>query len=424
LLIAARFLQGMSGGAMLACQIALLSEQFPSGRPRVRAFGWWGVVFGTGLGFGPVIGGGILAAWGWRWVFLVHACIAPVAVLLLVLGTRRHARPTTSRFDVAGVATLTVAILGATFFITESPDLGVLGTYPLIALAVSLVGGALFVVAELRSEHPVIDFRVFRVRAFTGAVLSSAAMNFSFWPLIIYLPLYLESGLGHSAGRAGVLLLAYTLPTLVLPPVAERLVERFRAGVIIPVGLVLIGVGLLLIMVSTQVSAGLWTWAVPGMIVAGVGLGLSNTPTTNTTTSAVPLERSGMASGIDMSARMTSLAINISLMGLLLAEGISHYLNDHLPQRLTPGQLRTLTEDLVHGDISDHRDALGGALRYREVVDAALRHGVGWIALYGGVAALVLAAASRAAFALNRRASRAPASGSKECTVREVCASA
>jgi Na+/melibiose symporter-like transporter len=252
-----------------------------------------------------------------------------------------------------------------------------------------------------------IDFRVFRVRAFSGAVLSSAGMNFSFWPLIIYLPIYLESGLGHSAAVASTLLLAYTLPTLALPPIAERLAVRYQAGVMIPLGLALIGAGLLTVMAGTRTSHAGSAYAVVGMILAGVGLGLTNTPTTNTTTSSVPRDRSGMASGIDMTARMTSLAINISVMGLLLTQGISHYLDRHLTGRLASGDSRTLTSDVVHGDVSRGLKEVALGQDQAGVVHSALRYGIGWVTLYGGVAALLLAAASRATFALTRRRSAA-----------------
>ena len=85
-LIVARFLQGASGGAMLICQVAVLSYEFKGGKERASAFGWWGVMFGIGLGFGPLIGGAIVAALSWKWVFLVHAVFASVALALTLGG--------------------------------------------------------------------------------------------------------------------------------------------------------------------------------------------------------------------------------------------------------------------------------------------------------------------------------------------------
>jgi hypothetical protein len=163
------------------------------------------------------------------------------------------------------------------------------------------------------------DFGVFAIRPFSGALLGSAGMNFSFWPLIVYLPIYLQTDLRYSVAAASTILLAYTLPTLVLPPLAERLALRHHPRVVIPLGLLTIGVGLLALRLGSGAADPSWVTLAPGLLLAGVGLGITNTPVTNTTTASVPSSRAGMASGIDMSARMTSLAINISVMGLLLS---------------------------------------------------------------------------------------------------------
>src|ERR1700722_3731689 len=98
-LIFARFLQGLSGGAMLICQIAVLSHEFQGGRERAIAWGWWGVIFGIGLGFGPIIGGGIVAILSWKWAFLIHVLFAVVAFLLAVTGVHESKDPKASSLD-------------------------------------------------------------------------------------------------------------------------------------------------------------------------------------------------------------------------------------------------------------------------------------------------------------------------------------
>ncbi|MEV7908241.1 hypothetical protein AB0P04_42270, partial [Streptomyces anulatus] len=140
-------------------------------------------------------------------------------------------------------------------------------------------------------------------------------------------------------------------------------------------------------------------------LLAGIGLGLTNTPTTNTTTSSLPSDRSGMASGIDMSTRMTSLAINISLMGLLLTTGISDYLQQHLPERLAPQDLRALATRVANGDTSGQFQGLAARPEHLDdLIGNALRHGVVLVTFYGGVAALLLAVASRLTFTVWGRA--------------------
>jgi EmrB/QacA subfamily drug resistance transporter len=359
-LIAARALQGAAGGAMLSCQIAVLSHQFAGGERRARAFGVWGVVFGVGLGFGPLAGGLLIDIASWRWVYLVQVTVAPAAFALLLAGARESRDPRAPRVDVAGMATLAPGVVGVVVWITEAPDLG-FGSLP--ALAILATAAALltaFVIVERTRRDPMIDFGVFGIRPFTGAVLGSAGMNFGFWPLIVYLPIHLETDLGYSAAAASTILLAYTLPTLVLPPIGERLALRYQPSVVIPLGLCTIGVGILALRLGGAVAEPSWVTLAPGLLLAGVGLGLTNTPVTNTTTASVPSSRAGMASGIDMSARMTSLTINISIMGLLLS--------------------------------SD---------------------GFGAVTLYGGIAVLVFAVASRVVFT---RACACGSAASAQCT--------
>ena len=160
-------------------------------------------------------------------------------------------------------------------------------------------------------------------------------MNFSFWPLMIYLPLYFQHGLGCQPGDRAVAV-GHTLPTLILPPLGERLALRYRAEAVIPAGLFAIGAGCFLMAWGSGVQQASWLTMLPGCLLASIGLGVTNTPVTNTTTGSVPTGRAGMASGIDTSARFISLALNIAVMGFILVEGIASFLRRQLPRRSMP----------------------------------------------------------------------------------------
>ncbi|NVM88312.1 EmrB/QacA subfamily drug resistance transporter [Variovorax sp. SG517] len=415
-LIVARFLQGLSGGAMLICQLAALSHQFQQGKERSRAFATWGVVFGMGLGFGPIIGGAIVALSSWQWVFLVHAPLAVLAVAL-VLGSVQESRdPDAQRLDLPGIVTLSLAVLGLTCFITQGPGLGF--TSPLaIGIAVaSTASFALFLWVEKTNPHPMFDFSVFRIRNFSGSIIGSIGMNFSFWPFMIYLPIYFQGALGYDAVVAGSALLAYTLPTLALPPLAERLSLRYRPGVVIPAGLFVIGLGFIAMRYGSGVSHASWMTMLPGCLLAGIGLGLTNTPVTNTTTGSVPSARAGMASGMDMSARLITLAINIALMGFVLLEGIHAHLRGALSASLDALQLRSLAEKIAAGSFASLGEAfpvLSQADPSGATVHAALVHGFGLVMLYGGVGVWVLAGVSWLVFGSGKRSTQ-PAPGLKK----------
>ncbi|MCJ2121668.1 MFS transporter [Methylobacterium sp. J-077] len=361
---------------------------------RGTAFGWWGIVFGFGLGFGPLVGSVIVAALSWEWVFLVHVLLALVALGLARAGVVESRDPHARRIDGPGIATLSLAVFSLVYLITRGQPLRLDDPASLLALAgaVSLVT---FVVVETRAERPMFDFAAFRNRRFSGALLGSSAMNFSFWPFVIYLPIYVQAVLGYDSVTAGLVLLAYTLPTLVVPPLAERLLLRYGPGLVIPLGLFTLGAGFLLMRLAATGAQTGWPTLLPGCILAGTGLGLTNTPVTNTATGALPPERAGMASGMDMSARMIALAVNIALMGFLLLQGVRSGLGP-----LAQGTaLDALAEAVAAGNLA----AAGAADLTEAVARQALVRGFGGVMLYGGLCAWAFAGASRLVLGRNRR---------------------
>lgn len=387
MLIVARFLQGLSGGALLICQIAVLSHEFQGGRERAIAWGCWGVIFGIGLGFGPIIGGGIVAALSWEWVFLIHVPLAVVAFVLAMSGVHESKDPQAGNLDVAGILTLSLSVFCLAFYISQGPDFGFGSPTGLAIFGASVASFIAFLMVERVSARPMFDFSVFRIRPFSGAIVGSSAMNTSYWPFMIYLPIWFQAGLGYDSVSAGLALLAYTLPTLVMPPFAERLSLRYRPGIVIPAGLLTIGLGFILMKFGSAAPHANWLTMLPGCLIAGIGLGMTNTPVTNTTTGSVSSDRAGMASGIDMSARMVALALNIAVMGFILTSGVLVALKRSLPN-LDAAQLHLLAERIAAGNAVAVPGLTG------PVVHEALVHGFGWVMLYGGIGAWIMAAIS------------------------------
>lgn len=383
MLIVARFVQGIGAGAMMICQFAILSHLFREPAARARAFAIWGVIAGVGLGFGPMVGALILAVADWRWVFLAHVPLTLFTLVLLRISVQESRDPAGHRLDIAGMLTLTLSVFALVYFITQGTEHGFATPAMLGWAGLALVALLLFIVVEKRSAHPMFDFSVFRIQRFNGALMGSIGMNFSFWPFMIYLPLYFQAGLGYDTLTTGGALLAYTLPTLLVPPLAERLALRYGAERIIPVGLATMGAGFLAMAAANVAAQPLTLLVLLSCVMAGTGLALTNSPTTNTTTGAVSADRAGMASGIDFSARLITLALNIALMGLVLLLGIGHYLAEVLPPG-TAMDWPALSQHLAAGKL----DARGLAFSDAQ---AALRNGAGWAMLFAGLGACGLA---------------------------------
>lgn len=393
LLIVSRFFQGMTGGGMFICTIALLSHQFPDGPQRSKAFAAWGIIAGIGLGFGPIIGSIISETINWRWVFLIHGALALGTLLLVIPSVEESRDPNAGKLDLTGILVLSGAVFALTYYITQGPENGFISASSLLVLLAAVVLIIVFILAELRQAYPMIDFKVFRVRRFTGAIMGCIGMNFSFWPLMVFLPLYFQVALHCDTLTTGMCLLAYTLPTLLFPPLGERLMLRYGSGRAIPFGLLLIGTGFLTMYASGRTGGTAWLVLLSGCVLAGSGLGIVNTPVTNTATAAVPGDRAGMASGIDVSSRLITLAINIALMGFLLVQGTFSYLKNTLPAA-GPDKLFELSKRLVAGGLTVEQivniEMLMG-VHQQDIFGEALKQGFGGIFLYGGTGVLVLA---------------------------------
>ncbi|CAN5169512.1 MFS transporter [soil metagenome] len=411
-LIAARFLQGLAGGAMFTCSIAIISHQYQDEHERGRAFATWGIITGIGLGFDPIIGSTITAMSNWHWVFLIHVPLTVLALIPACIGIRESSDPHAKRLDGWGIVTLTIAVFSLTYVITQGADLGRANAIGLVAIAVASF--VVFVLVERNSAQPMFDFSVFRIRKFSGAIIGCIGMNFCYWPFMIYLPIYFEGGLNLDSKTASLLLLAYTIPFLVMPPFADHLLRRLGARIVIPLGMAIMGTGFLAMRLGSGIEQANWLSVLPGALLAGIGLGLTNTSVTNTTTGSVPSNRAGMASGIDISARLISLAINIAVMGLILLEGIQRFLPGSLAAALDGRQLRALASTIATGNFGSLQqmypllsvqDPTGAA------VHTALVKGFGWVMLYGGLGAWILAAASFLIFGIKEVSTKSELAG-------------
>lgn len=388
-LIIARLVQGMSAAGMLACQVAVLSHQFRDGPERGLAFGWWGMMFGFGLGFGPIVGGVILLLFSWHWVFLIHCILAIATLLAARAGVVESSNPNLTHHDWQGMILLPVAVFSAVYLITQGQQIGLYSMAVKLIFTLCIFSLLLFIRTELKSPSPIFDFRVFRIRGFSTALIGAGGMNFSFWPFIIYFPLYLQVIQGYSSMISGMIILAYTLPAIVLPPCSERLLQKYGAGVVIPCGLFMIAAGFVVLhcAVIFGPSGSDQALLVAGCLVAGSGLGLTNTPVTNTSTAALPPERAGMASGMEFSVRMVSLALNIAVMGIILMAGI----RAELVKYVAEVSLTDLTRLVAGGNFAQaHLQGVTRSLSHQ-----AFSHGIRWVTIYGAIAPAVLGLAAR-----------------------------
>jgi EmrB/QacA subfamily drug resistance transporter len=319
----ARAAQGIGGAAMFASSLALLANEFQDSE-RGFALGVWGGVTGAALAIGPLVGGALTDELDWRWIFLVNLPIGGLLTWFTMrsLPESREERP--RPLDLAGMATFGAACFLATYGLIRGNEDGWGSPSIMISLAGAAVLIAAFVAVERRGEAPMLPLSLFRNSAFTGTALVAFAQSVALYPLILFLAIYLQEGLGLSPTATGLRILPLTLVLVVVAPVSGRLSGRWPLRVPLTTGLVLIGVGLLL-MRSIDASSG-WTALLPGLLVGGLAIGIISPALAAAMVSVLPVERSGLASGINNTFRQLGIAMGIAGLGAIFEHRASEAL--------------------------------------------------------------------------------------------------
>ena len=315
-LIVARVVQGAGAAALMPCSLALIAHMFPEPRDRRRALSLWGGASGIGLAAGPVLGGVLTAAFGWRAIFLVNLPIAAAAAELLrrhVQETPRHRHP----LDLPGqtLATLGLAALTGGFIIAGSH--GWAGRLTVALLAVGIASAAGFALVERAVEHPMVDPTLFLEHTFSIAIALGVIFNFCLYGSIFCLAIDLHRAYGLDALETGLALLPMTVVTGAMAFLSGRLVSRIGEWTAIVVGLTAGAAGALLIAVA---AGGGVTWLVVSSLPVGV-TAVAMPAMTAVAMSHAPRDRIGLASGVFNASRQTGGALGVAVLGTLLVSG-------------------------------------------------------------------------------------------------------
>jgi EmrB/QacA subfamily drug resistance transporter len=315
----ARGLQGIGGAAMFATSLSLLAAAF-QGPQRGTAFGVWGATTGAAVAVGPLVGGLLVEHVSWQSIFWINV---PIGALTIVaaLAKLEDSRGPASRLDVAGLVTLSGGLFFAIFALVRgNPEgWGSPMIVAFIAAAVVLLVG--FVVAESRVKAPMFDLTLFRKPAFTGASIAAFALSASMFAMFLYLTLYIQNTLGYEPLPAGLRFLPVSLLSFFVAPISGRLSERLPTRWTMGTGLVAVGVGLLL-MAHLDKDSG-WTALLPGFLIGGIGIGLTNPALAATAIGVVDGRRSGVASGINSTFRQVGIATGIAAYGAIFQSSLS-----------------------------------------------------------------------------------------------------
>ncbi|MDQ0989302.1 MFS transporter [Streptomyces sp. V3I7] len=319
-LVVFRLLQGMAGG-LIAPQGSGLIQQMFKGAERARAFAAFGSVVAVSTAVGPLAGGLLIEASGsWRWVFYVNLPIGAAVIIAALRLLPRHAprRDPREGFDVPGVLLLGAGALALMLPLVQEQAWSGRGKWALVPLAVLLL--ATFWAWEgrqlRRRRGPLLDLRLFRVRAFRLGALLSLAYFAGFTSVLFVYTLFLQITMGYSALAAGTAAMPFAVGSALAALAGGRLVGRYGRGLVVR-GLSCVALGLVGVIVSVQLVPGRyvgWAAALP-LLVAGIGSGLTVAPNTTLTLARVPVRRAGAAGGVLQTGQRIGSAAGIAAVG-------------------------------------------------------------------------------------------------------------
>jgi EmrB/QacA subfamily drug resistance transporter len=321
-LIGFRAVQGLGAAMLMPQTLAILTMVFPPER-RGAAFGVWGAVAGIATIAGPTLGGLLVTAFDWRYIFFINVPIgAVVLVLTLILipdlrTGRRHS------FDVTGVVLASLALFAICYALVEgqkynwSTITSFISIPLLLGIGFVLLGLFLFFQARRQDGEPLVPFSLFKDRNY--ALMNIVAGFIAIGMLGIFLPfsIYLQSVLGFSALKAGLTMAPASVVSMFVAPVAGRMSDRIGGKYILMVGLLLFAGGMGTIAFIAQPSSAWYDFLAP-QFVAGIGIGCTFAPMTTVAMRNVKPMMAGAASGVFNTTRQVGTVIGTAGVGALL----------------------------------------------------------------------------------------------------------
>ncbi len=329
-LIAARALQGLGAAIVTPLTLTLLAEAFPVDKRGV-AIGVWSGISGVAVALGPLVGGAVIQAANWHWIFWINVPIG-IALVPLAISRLGESRASSQRLDLTGLALASTGLFGIVYGLVRSQSLGWTSPEIVVSLAAGVALVLAFVVYELRTDEPMLPMSFFAKRSFAVTNAVSLAMYFGMFGSIFFLSQFLQNVLHNSPFHAGLKLLVWTGASMVVSPLAGFFSERYGSRLFMVSGLSLqaIALGWLALLASTTQS---YTSMIAPFILAGAGMALVFAPSANAVLTSVRTEQAGQASGATNAIRELGGVLGIAV----LATVFSHHGSYASPQAYVNG---------------------------------------------------------------------------------------
>ncbi|PBC57318.1 MFS transporter [Rhodococcus sp. ACPA1] len=316
--IAARAAMGVFAAAVFPATLALVINIFTDVRERALAIAAWTAMAGFAIAIGPMAGGWLLEHFSWHSVFWINVPIAVVAAAATLLLVPESRASVIGRMDLVGIAASIAGITVLVWAIIEAPHHGWTSSVTLGAVALSIAVLIGFVLWELRTDHPILDLRLFRNRRFSLPALAIAIGYFSMFGFLFLITQYFQGVREYTPFEFGVASLPFAVSVAVGAPVATLLAQRIGTTPVIVFGLLLTGVGLYL-GGQVAVDSSYLTDVLPSMVSMALGLAIVQGPATESIMASLPLDEAGAGSAVNDTTREIGGTLGVAVLGSIVA---------------------------------------------------------------------------------------------------------
>jgi EmrB/QacA subfamily drug resistance transporter len=349
MLILTRAFMGIGGALIMPSTLSILGDVFPDPAERTRAISIWAAMAAVGIALGPVLGGLLLAHYGWGSIFLVNVPIVVAALVGGALLLPKSRDPAPDRMDLVGSALSIATLMTLVFAVIEGPSRGWTSSTVLGAAGAGVALLAAFLAWEAHSDHPMLDLRLFADRRFSAGALTLTLLYFGGLGTYFLYTQHLQFVLGYSALRAGVYSVPFAVVLVVFSLRTPWAVQRFGTARVAGLGLMTLALGVLL-RSGADAHTAYWVLLVSLMVVAA-GIGSTIAPSTTSIMSSLSPHQAGVGSAINDAARQVGGALGVAVLGSVWASSYAHAL-------AAPALRATVTSSALQAS----RSSVGAAL--------------------------------------------------------------
>jgi EmrB/QacA subfamily drug resistance transporter len=322
-LIGFRVVQAIGAAMMMALGIAIITEAFPP-QERGRALGIGGSIVSVGIVVGPVLGGIIVDALSWHWIFYVNLPIGIIGTVMVGRLVPNFKPVGEQRFDYPGAGSLFISLMAFLLALTWGQQVGFGAPQILVLFAIWFVFLVIFLFIEWKSSQPMVDLKLFQNSLFSINLITGFMIFVSIAGTIILMPFYLENILGYAPRSVGLLLAVVPIALGITAPISGSLSDRFGTRSITVIGLAILVFGFYAVSTLNEQTTALGY--ILRFLPIGLGVGIFQSPNNSAVMGSVPRARLGVASGLLAITRTLGQTVGIATLGALWASRIIYRL--------------------------------------------------------------------------------------------------